>query len=92
MIDHKDGDGLNNRRDNIRFCTAQQNLFNTRSSGGTSRFKGVRHVGRRWQAKIMAGGVSRYLGSFATEEEAARAYDREAAVIQGEFMRPNLPG
>lgn len=97
-VDHKDGNGLKNTRDNLRPCTQQQNMRNTRkrpSSG--SRFKGVTFQRDRatyvrpWLAQIKCG-KKKNLGRYATEEEAARAYDRAALELFGEFARVNFPG
>ena len=99
QVDHADGDGLNNRRRNLRLCTPAQNLANSRKLNtrpATARFKGVcRQSGRRasggrpWRAQIMVGGRQLYLGSFATEEGAACAYDRAAVEHYGPFARTN---
>lgn len=80
-VDHVNGDTLDNRRANLRLATVSQNRQNSRpSTGKTSRYKGVSLNRDRctWKASVS-------LGSFATEEEAARAYDAAAAAIQGEF-------
>ena len=91
--DHKDGDGLNNQRLNLRPCTPAQNNFNRRKSfGKSSKFKGVTWHKRAmvWQASIMHGGKSKFLGYFKKEEEAAKAYDLACASKFGEFGKPNL--
>jgi EREBP-like factor len=67
-----------------------ENAWNTRVRKGTT-FKGVRLQGNRFIARIMANGLRVYLGTFATAEEAARAYDKVARRTMGEFARPNFP-
>ena len=89
-IDHRDTNGLNNTRANLRTATASQNAANQRKTRGTSRYKGVYKPRRGgWVAQIGAGRRHFYLGSFATEEDAARAYDRAAVALFGEYARPN---
>lgn len=92
-IDHRNGDRLDNRRDNLRLATAQQNMRNQRPRGGSSRFKGV-HWNRRsgkWQASLSVDYRYVYLGLFTDEAEAARAYDAAAIRLFGEFARLNFP-
>lgn len=90
-VDHIDLDPRNNRRSNLRMCTRSQNLANRRPSKGR-RYKGVYTVNNsiKFQVLIFHGGTSRYFGLYATEEEAAHIYDREALKLYGEFARLNF--
>lgn len=92
-VDHRFGDGLDNRRANLRTATRSQNACNRpKHSNNTSGFKGVvRLPSGRWAAQI---GVRRqhfHLGVFTSAEEAARAYDQKATELHGEFARLNFP-
>ena len=93
VVDHIDGSGLHNCRRNMRVCTRQQNLCNTRPRGGRSQYKGVRWETRRnkWVAEITCKGKRYYLGYFDDEIEAAKAYDRKARELFGPFARLNFP-
>lgn len=92
MIDHKDGDKLNYRRDNLRPCTLSQNQWNARKRRGTSKFKGVTWFSptRKWMARICFEGNPYSLGCFFSEIDAAKAYDAAARKFFGEFARPNF--
>jgi AP2 domain len=92
-IDHIDHDGLNNQRSNLRPVTPDQNQYNARPRAGTSRFKGVfwYKADGRWEAAFRLRGKRHYLGRFATEEEAARAYDAGVRVAYGEYAYLNFP-
>lgn len=92
--DHRDGNGLNNQRSNLREVSHRQNMANRRKGlRGSSRFKGVSWYApsRKWKAQIRTGGRHFYLGLFADEAAAARAYDRVALEFWGEFARLNFP-
>lgn len=92
--DHKDGDGLNNQRDNLRVATHHQNCLNRPpKKGSSSKYKGVSWYkrGKSWGAYIKLDGKQYHLGRFSTEEEAARAYDAAALHLHGEFAWLNFP-
>lgn len=87
--DHRDGDGLNNQRENLRTATNAQNAMNAkRHKDSLSRFKGVTKnpkKGKPWVAGIGINGKRCHIGTFATEEEAALAYTAKARELFGEF-------
>lgn len=94
-VDHKDHDGLNNQRYNLRPCTVRQNRWNRRKrSGCTSKYKGVYWHKRPkigWMARIFCLGKHYYLGMFDSERDAAKAYDVAARSHFGEFAKLNFP-
>ena len=90
-VDHKDRNGLNNRPDNLRNCTPAQNEYNKAPRGKKSRFKGVYPDGDKWFAVIKHKGRTYYLGTFDDEIEAAKARDRKAHELQGEYAYLNFP-
>ena len=93
QVDHRNGDGLDNRRSNLRLASASQNQMNRHVSAGRSRFKGVTWDGRgeRWVVRTQMDGEARHVGYFADELEAARAYDLAALDRFGEFAQLNFP-
>lgn len=97
LVDHINGDGLDNRRSNLRPASNSQNSMNRKvtAADNTSGFKGVcRHRrvrGDGWVAAITCDGTSRHLGVFEDPELAARAYDAAARELFGEFARLNFP-
>jgi hypothetical protein len=91
-VDHRNGNGLDNRRKNLRVCSESQNAFNkNKYKNNTSGFKGVERRVNRWQATIRANNKRYYIGSFPTAEDAALAYDRAARELHGSFARLNFP-
>jgi hypothetical protein len=94
MVDHTNGDGLDNRRENIRPCTPSQNQMNRINlTNNTSGYRGVvwRKDTQMWRAKIGKDGRHIYVGHFANPVDAARAYDDAARELFGEFARLNFP-
>ena len=94
MVDHVNHDPLDNRRANLRICTRTENLRNRTSLvGSSSKYLGVswQAQSRKWQAHIRWNGKSRYLGLYANEDDAARAYDAAAREHFGEFANPHFP-
>ena len=90
-VDHINGDGLDNRKSNLRLCSHVQNLANRHSSVGVSRFVGVAKQRKKWQAGIRINGTRIHLGVFKNEEDAARAYDLTALKVHGEYAHLNFP-
>lgn len=94
QVDHRDRNKLNNRRKNLRAATNGQNQMNrAKLAAAASRFKGVtfkpRNIGKPWLARISHDRRRVHLGYFATEREAAVAYNRAAAKLFGRFARLN---
>jgi hypothetical protein len=94
VVDHRNGDSLDNRRANLRIATRAQNCFNRRKKGNaSSKYLGV-HFDKRhglWAANIKCRGKSTWLGYFKSEKEAACTHDRAAIKYHGEFARLNFP-
>jgi hypothetical protein len=95
-VDHINGDGLDNRKSNLRICTRSQNKMNTNkiTKKCTSIFKGVSFAAtekrkRKWRASITINGKSKTIGRFLTENEAALAYNKQAIVHFGKYANIN---
>ena len=93
VVDHIDGNGLNNRQSNLRVCTQRQNLYNSRPKGRHSQYKGVcwDKYRKRWVVYVRYEGRNIVVGRFRDEAEAARAYDRKAYELFGEYAYLNFP-
>ena len=94
VVDHINRDFLDNRRENLRICTQRQNTMNQGVGRGSDvPFKGVSfdHDGRKkpYRAKIAFNGKLSNIGSYATPEEAAIAYDKRAMLVHGDFALTN---
>jgi len=96
QVDHINGDGLDNRRSNLRLATKQQNQSNVKKHrDNPSKYKGAfKHVDRRrkkrWAARLMVSGKL-YCSYHLTELEAAKAYDALSLKLNGEFASLNFP-
>lgn len=92
LVDHINGDTLDNRLENLRLCSIKENSRNVRGREGTSRYKGVyfQKRARKWCASIRVDYKLIYLGLFELEEKAAEAYDLAAISHFGEFAKPNF--
>lgn len=93
IVDHIDGDGLNNRKSNLRRCTTAQNNCNKIPLIKTSKYKGVHYSKKAKQfiSMIRVNGKTKYLGHFNDELDAARIYDDKAKEVHGEFAWLNFP-
>jgi len=92
-VDHENFNRLDNRKENLRSCTNQQNCANTRPKPKRSRFESSSYKGvfwsergkRKWRAQIMVSGKSIHLGCYPTQKEAALSYNLAAVDSFGEF-------
>lgn len=92
-IDHANSNGLDNRRQNLRWATRGQNCANSRKRHNTSsEFKGVTwdKNAHKWAVMIRVDGRLRWLGRFVSQREGARAYDTAAREAFGEFAKCNF--
>jgi hypothetical protein len=86
--DHRNGNGLDNRRCNLRFATFAQNSQNRSGFlNRTSKYKGVSFdtARNKWRVEIKANGQDTWIGRYSTEQEAALAYDKAALYYHGDF-------
>lgn len=96
VVDHNNGDSLDNRMSNIRQCTTAQNLMNQRAPiNSPCGYRGVKIYQRgavtRYIAQIGVKRTKKWIGIFPTVEAAAKAYDESALVEYGQFARLNFP-
>ncbi len=89
-VDHKNGEGLDNQRENLRPANKSQNKMNCSPKNG-KRFKGtIKKSTGSWESRIRINNKLIYIGYFKEEEEAAKAYDVKAKALFGEFARLNF--
>jgi len=97
IVDHIDGNGLNNQKSNLRICTQAQNQFNRKKVLGKSKYKGVynwhsknKNPKSYWVAHIRKDGEMYSLGCFRDQEQAAIAYDQAASILFKDFATINI--
>jgi hypothetical protein len=91
-VDHIDGNGLNNKKENLRIATHQQNNFNKKPYANNKvGLKGVREDRGKFIATITHNYKTIYIGSYKTKEEAGIAYDKKALECFGDFAYLNYP-
>lgn len=94
FCDHKNGDKLDNRRENIRLCTFSQNMMNFGPRKGV-KYRGVHNFtssyrsNRKWQVRIRANGRERVVGYFYSQRMAALTFNRVAKIFHKEFAYQN---
>lgn len=91
-VDHIDGNALNNQSSNLRECTHSQNMQNrSKKTAGTSKYKGVQwwKTQNMWAVRIAKNGKRFLVGYFTEEIEAAKAYNKAASQLFGEFAKLN---
>lgn len=91
LVDHKDGNGLNNTRNNLRKCDRTDNARNSRLySRNSTGFKGVTRHNDKFRASIVVNGKRKHLGVFDDAKMAAETYNSHAVRCFGEFAKPNI--
>ena len=94
VVDHRNRNGLDNRKQNLRICTHAENTRNSRPHFSSSNYKGVHKNNRRgkdWTSSIRFNGKLYHLGYFDREVDAARAYDAKAKQYFKTFAYLNFP-
>ena len=89
-VDHKNNNGLDNQENNLRLGTHSQNMANSKSTTNTSGYRGVmKRENGKYVAVISCKGVDQYLGDFTDSILAAKAYNKTAIALFGEFAKLN---
>ena len=90
-LDHINGNGLDNRSENLRWALPKENIRNSRKQQNTSsQYKGVTWDRGKWKAAICVDGKRMHLGRFSSEQDAAKAYNEASKKYFGEFARGNV--
>ncbi len=89
ITDHINGNGLDNRRGNLRKCTKNGNQRNVHARWGRSKYRGI-YWSNGWVAQIKVNKKRIYLGVYAEELSAAKAYDKAAVKYHGEYANINF--
>lgn len=95
VVDHIDGNGLNNQKSNLRKCTYAQNLANrSKDSNGKHRYRGIQKYFHkngvvRWKAQCTFDGIKWKQSGFITDDLAAIAYNEKAKEMKGEYAKQN---
>ena len=94
QVDHINKNTLDNRKSNLRFCTREQNMWNSKSRSGTSKYKGVSFdkQKKKWMARISSNRKIMHIGYYISQKDAAIAYNKKAKKIHGDFAFLNLIG
>lgn len=87
QVDHVHHNTLDNRKSGLRVCSAQENQMNQLAGGGTSRYKGVsfHEKTNKWRSRIFMNRKEEHIGMFASESDAAKAYNKKAKELFGDF-------
>jgi len=93
LVDHRNDESLDNRRDNLRFATPSQNMLNRKKkSNSSSNYRGVWLLPNgKYESQITNNGKKVHLGWFTSEIDAAKAFDEAAQKYHGEFAKLNFP-
>ena len=96
VVDHKNHNTLDNQRHNLRICNHRENVHNHRKyqrDTASSEYHGVvwHKAANKWKSQIKQDSETIYLGLFVLEADAAKAYDRKALELRGEFTSLNFP-
>jgi len=91
VVDHVNGDGLDNRFENLRLCSNAENCRNSKKrSNNRQKYKGVsKQTNGGYTARIMVDGKQMVLGTFRTQEAAGEAYNQAAIKHHGEYAKLN---
>jgi hypothetical protein len=94
VVDHKNGNRADNRRENLRVCSQRDNAHGARkmSRRNKSGYIGVHKAGNSWRAMIRVDNKAICLGCYGSAEDAARERDKAASVHFGPLARLNFPG